>query len=76
MLLSGAVGRAEPAQRRVRFGADRREPKLGVDRDDSAGAGEDRVEVELGDFGKVLGEPAEAQQQVLECAVSTGGAPR
>ena len=50
----------DPARRRpARAVAWRRPPRR-------RRAGEDRVEVEFGDLGKVLGEPSEAQQQVLQ----------
>ena len=38
--------------------------------------GDDRVEVELGDLGQVVGEPRHAQQQVAQRLEARGGLPR
>jgi hypothetical protein len=44
----------------------------GVDDVGAVGAGDDGVEVKLGDLGQVLGEPGDSQQQVAQ-RVQVGG---
>ena len=49
-----------------RAGRRRREPDLDVERERAGLGDDDRVAVHLGDLGHHLGEPADAQEQVLE----------
>ena len=62
VVVPGSCGRVgQGVGVRVRLGGHRGDAELDVDRDHAGRAGENRVEVEFGDLGKVLGQPAEPE---------------